>query len=77
MTTKDLRDLRNRSPFKPFNFHLSDGTVLPCLHAELLSFPATPDLQECVLWVGGTWHWIDVPNIVQVTPLQPPLSVVQ
>jgi len=36
MTTKQLKDLYEARPFKPFNIHLADGEVLPVKHPEFM-----------------------------------------
>ena len=68
MTHKELRAIRDRAPFQPFTIHLSNGDYLACQHPEMLSCPDWPNQRDCIIWDRGTWNWVDIPNIVRITP---------
>jgi hypothetical protein len=55
MTIEQIKDLRNRTPFRPFSLHLTSGATLPVASGDHLLF--SPDRRQLVLFLptGGVW----------------------
>ena len=67
MNLKVLREMRDRSPFRKFNIHLTNGEVLPCLHPDLLSFPRTGEIEIFNLWVGPDWNLVEAGEVARIS----------
>jgi len=63
MTTKTLKDLRDSTPFKPFDIHLADGQVLPVITLDHLFFMPGTDEFMLVLPDGG-FRIVDLRQVV-------------
>lgn len=63
MTTKTLKELRDTTPFRPFDIHLADGQVLPVVTLDHLFFmPGTSEFM-LVLPDGG-FRIVDTHQVV-------------
>jgi len=63
MTLKTLRELRDTTPFKPFEIHLADGRVLPVVTTDhLLLLPKNPEF--IVVLPDGGFRIIDPAQVV-------------
>ena len=63
MTVKTLKELRNRTPFKPFELHLADGNKLPVVSTDhLFFFPTHAELM--VVLPGGGFRFVDPALVV-------------
>ncbi len=69
MTIADLRRLLNRSPFRPFQIHLTSGEVLPVRHPETMSLPNAKDVDLFSLWVGRNWNLIEAAQVARISLL--------
>ena len=71
MKTAELRQFRNRAPFRPFNVHLTNSEILPVTHPENMSIPAfakdkaEPDL--FVVWTDGKWNLVEANQVARVS----------
>lgn len=60
-----IRKMRDRSPFRPFQIHLSTGEVLPVNHPENMSIP--PDETDLfVVWTEGDWNPLESGQVARV-----------
>ena len=69
MTLADLRKMRDRDPFRPFQLHLTNGATLPVRRAEVLSMPPEADAELFVVWVGADWNLVDAGQVARVSLL--------
>ncbi len=69
MKVPDLKKMRNRTPFRAFQLHLTNGEVLPVRHPELLSMPADVETGLFVVWVGPDWNLVDAGQVARVSLL--------
>jgi len=63
MTAKALKELRDTTPFKPFDIHLADGQVLPVVTLDPLFFMPGTDEFMLVLPDGG-FRIVDMHQVV-------------
>ena len=65
MTLKTLREMRDASPFKPFDIHLADGRTLTVVSSDHLFF--LPNSSEfLVVLSDGGFRIVDSPQVVSV-----------
>ena len=64
MKIDDIRAMRNRAPFRPFQIHLSNGDVLPVPHPEVMSLPED-ERELFVVWTDN-WNLIDITQVARV-----------
>ena len=69
MKAPDLKKMRDRTPFRAFQLHLTNGEVLPVRHPELLSMPTDVDTELFVVWVGPDWNLVDAGQVARVSLL--------
>lgn len=69
LTLNDLKEIRDRAPFRPFWIHLSNGESLPVEHPEHLSLQPAPGNELFVVWVGPKWNLVDVSQVVRLSSL--------
>ena len=63
MTAKTLKELRDASPFKPFDIQLTDGQVLPVVTLDHLFF--MPGTNEFMLVLpDGGFRIVDLQHVV-------------
>ena len=67
MTIKALRQLRDRTPFQPFELHLSNGQTLPVVSTDHLFFIPTHAELLVVLPKSG-FHFVDPAQVVSAGP---------
>jgi len=65
MEIDDIRAMRNRAPFRPFQIHLTNGDVLSVPHPEEMSLPED-EREMFVIW-RGTWNLIDISQVARVS----------
>lgn len=66
MKLKTLRQVRDMTPFQPFEVHLSDGRAIPVITADHLFF--LPDSDEFILVSpDGSLHILDLSQITSIT----------
>ena len=70
MRIKDLKDLYHAHPFLPFEIMLTNGTTVPIMHPEFVSF--SPDGKTVQVWepTGGGKR-VDVKLIIALNELPP------
>lgn len=66
MKSTTLRDLRDQTPFRPFEIHLADGRSLTIVTADHLII--SPTNQEFALYSAvGTLNVVDASQITSLT----------
>ena len=71
MTLKTLKELRDRTPFKPFELHLSNGHTLPVVSTDhLFVFPTHAEL--LVVMPDGGFRFVDPAQVVSAGPSSGP-----
>jgi hypothetical protein len=71
MNVLDIKKMRDRAPFRPFQLHLTNGEMLPVQHAEYLSVPPEPGTELFVVWLGVHWNLVDAGQVARVSLLDP------
>ena len=66
MKLTDLKKMRDRAPFRPFNVHLTNGEVLPIEHPENMSAPEDQD-DLLVIWTKGDWNLVEARQVARVS----------
>ena len=69
MKINDIRTMRNRAPFRPFQIHLSNGEVLPVTHPETMSLPGD-EREMVVVWTDKSWNLVDATQVVRVSSMR-------
>ncbi len=59
MTTREIRELYDARPFRPFAIHMADGRRVKVEHPEFMSF-APSGRSVHVFEPDGSAHWIDM-----------------
>ena len=67
MRLDDLREIKNRRPFEPFDIHLSDGREITVRHPDALAWEG-PDFAPVLYIVLGSGRW-EVVNFAAITSL--------
>lgn len=70
MSIPRLRDLRERTPFRPFRLHLTSGATVPVASSDHLLF--SPDRRLLVLFLPRGGVWVIDPTEVAAAVLDPP-----
>jgi hypothetical protein len=73
MRLQDLKEVKARRPFEPFEIHLSDGRAVPVGHPDAVSWEG-PDFAP-VLYVvlpGGRWEKINFAAITALSAREQP-----
>jgi len=69
MRIHELIEMRNRTPFRPFNLHFQSGAVLPVGHPEMVS--AQPDAEVFTLWLDTrSWNLVDIESVERISLIQ-------
>lgn len=71
MKILELKAMRDRAPFRPFQLHLTNGETLPVRHPEVLSIPPEAGVELFVVWVGPQWNLVDAGQVARVSLLKP------
>jgi len=66
MNLDEIRKIRNRAPFRPFNVHLTTGEVLPVDHPESMSLPQD-EKELFVIWTKRDWNLIEAEQVARVS----------
>ncbi len=66
MKTAEIKKMRNRAPFRPFQIHLANGETLPVEHPENMSMPEE-ETELFVVWVGRDWNLIDAGQVARIS----------
>lgn len=66
MQLDELRKMRNRAPFRPFQIHLTTGKILPVAHPENMSLPAD-ETEMFVVWTNKDWNLIEATQVARVS----------
>jgi len=64
MKIDNIRAMKNRAPFRPFQIHFTNGDVLPVPHPEVMSLPED-EREMFVVWTE-TWNLIDISQVARV-----------
>jgi len=62
----DLKKMRNRAPFRPFQIHLMTGEILPIAHPDNMSLPAD-ETEMFVVWTNKDWNLIEATQVARVS----------
>jgi hypothetical protein len=66
MKLDDLRKMRNRAPFRPFEIHLTTGEVLAVGHPESMSLP-DDEREIFVVWTNKDWNLVEAEQVARVS----------
>ena len=69
MRLDDLRQVKNRRPFEPFEIHLANGREIPISHPDALAWQG-PDFAPVLHVVHADGRW-EVVNFAAITSLSP------
>jgi hypothetical protein len=61
-----VKRMRDRTPFRPFQIHLTSGEVLPVDHPESMSVPADED-DLFVVWTNQSWNLLEAGQVARVS----------
>jgi len=67
MTADQLRDIKNKTPFKPFTIHMSDGKEIRIEDPESLVLPRDWSTDAIVTMPRGRFAFVYLRNITHVT----------
>ena len=72
MRLDDLKEIKNRRPFEPFEIHLADGREIPVRHPDALAWEG-PDFAPVLYLVlgGGRWEVVNFAAITSLSPASP------
>ncbi len=70
MTTAQIKDILERSPFRPFSLHLTSGATVPVASSDHLLF--SPDRRQLVLFLPSGGVWVLDPGEVAAAVYDPP-----
>ena len=66
MKLDDVRKMRNRTPFRPFQIHLTTGEILPVEHPESMSLP-DDEKELFVVWARKDWNLVEAGQLARVS----------
>jgi hypothetical protein len=66
MKIEDLKRMRSRAPFRPFQIHLANGEVLPVDHPEKMSLPED-EAAMFVIWTKSEWNLVEAEQVARVS----------
>ena len=66
MKIDEIRAMRNRAPFRPFQIHLTTGEVLGVRHPEQMSLP-DDEKELFVVWTEKDWNLIEATQVARVS----------
>lgn len=66
MKIDDLKKMRSRAPFRPFQIHLANGEILPVEHPENMSLPGD-ETEMFVVWTENDWNLIEAVQVARVS----------
>jgi len=71
MKVSEIKKMRDRSPFRAFQLHLTTGETLPVCHPECLAVAPEPEVDLFVVWVGSDWNLIDAGQVARLSLIKP------
>ena len=66
MKIADLKKMRSRAPFRPFQIHLTNGEVLLVEHPENVSMPED-ETEMFVVWTQQDWNLVEAGQVARVS----------
>jgi len=66
MKIGELKKMRNRAPFRPFQVHLVSGEVLAVEHPENMLLPQDEN-EMFVVWTNHDWNLIEAAQVARVS----------
>ena len=66
MKVTDLKKMRNRAPFRPFQIHLTTGETLIVEHPENMSLP-DDETAMFVVWTKHDWNLVEAEQVARVS----------
>ena len=66
MKISEIRQMRNRAPFRPFQIHLVSGEILPVQHPEQMSLPED-EKELFVVWTARDWNLIEATQVARIS----------
>jgi hypothetical protein len=75
MRLDDLKEVKGRRPFEPFEIHLADGRAIPVGHPDALAWQG-PDFAPVLHIVHADGHW-EVVNFAAITSLAQPVPAAE
>jgi hypothetical protein len=66
MKIDEIRKMRNRAPFRPFQVHLTSGEILAVEHPENMSLP-DDEKELFVVWTNKDWNLIEAEQVARVS----------
>ena len=66
MRITDLKKMRNRAPFRPFQIHLANGETLAVEHPENMSIPED-EAEMFVVWTPHDWNLVEAGQVLRVS----------
>jgi hypothetical protein len=61
-----VRKMKDRTPFRPFQIHLTNGEVLAVDHPERMSVPADED-DLFVVWTNDGWNLLEARQVARLS----------
>jgi len=61
-----IRQMRNRTPFRPFQIHLTNGEVLPVQHPEQMALPEDEE-EMFVVWTKHDWNLVEAAQVARIS----------
>jgi hypothetical protein len=61
-----VKRMRDRTPFRPFQIHLTSGEVLPVDHPDNMSVPADEE-DLFVVWTHQNWNLLEAGQVARVS----------
>ncbi len=73
MKLDDLKQVKNRRPFEPFEIHLADGRGISVGHPDALAWEG-PDFAPVlhIVLPGGRWEVVNFAAITSLSPAESP-----
>jgi hypothetical protein len=69
MKLSRIRQMRNRTPFRPFQIHLTNGDILAVQHPEQMSLPEDEE-EMFVLWTNHDWNLIEAEQVARISSVR-------
>jgi hypothetical protein len=66
MNLASVRKMKDRTPFRAFQFHLTSGEVLPVGHPENMSVPQGED-DLFVVWTDEGWNLLAAGQVTRIS----------
>jgi hypothetical protein len=69
MKVADIKKMRDRAPFRPFQLHLTNGELMPVRHPEYVAMPPEGGTELFVVWLGSNWNLVDATQVARLSLL--------